>query len=33
MIVIFAIFSLLLAPTMSNFHKGTGYKNINPALV
>ena len=33
MIVVFALFSLLLAPTMSNFHKGTGYKNVNPVLL
>jgi len=33
LIAIFFLFSLMLAPTMSAFHAGTGYANVNPEVV
>ena len=33
LIVFFAVFSILLAPTLSFFHHGSGYQTVNPAVV
>ena len=33
LILFFACFSILLAPTMSFFHHGTGYQTVNPKVV
>ena len=33
LIVVFGLFSCMLWPTMSIYHSGTGYKDVNPAVI
>ena len=33
LICVFGVFTLMLWPTMSVFHAGTGYKDVNPAMI